>query len=312
MAVRAFRAGSNPRVVGGDPDGWLQIALLSGLSYDDLVKNADAIWVLHFVYKNLLGRAPDATVIGPTLAAMRAGKSWEAVWRDIALSPEREQRFGFFSPAPFSTPYEAQSAFGLGFLPTPEQCFGALGDKCEGGIPELVNNQVQPRWLDTFTLPDGTEMGYVEVGIAVGSILHDNSCFRNHSGLNCNGIGAGDLIKAGGPADNEWNKAAWNVMDHRTWRDRFGPYPTDKDARRSRWYDDLRPVPSREAWMAPSLGMITIPVTTIRYNGGETRQSQQLRAPTGTWLDERDGAFCRSGSLVKQFTLLKSAAGTCR
>jgi hypothetical protein len=157
-------------------------------------------------------------------------------------------------------------------------------------------------------------MGFVDIGVAVGSILHDNACLQNHSGLNCNGIGAGDLIKtSSGPAAAEWNKAAWNLMDNRNWRAQFGPYPVNTDAHRSGWYDDLRPVASRESWMAPVLGVITIPAHTIRYTGGETKGSRRLKAPAFRTLDGKDQAFCASGQFADRFTTpLKSPAGHCR
>ncbi len=113
----------------------------------------------------------------------------------------------------------------------------------------------------------------------------------------CNGVGAGDLIKTGlYPAGLEWNKASWNVIDQRTWRQTFGPYPTDPSIRERDWYDDLRPAMPRPAMMAPAISMFTWPGLTVKPTDGETRQSRALQAPTGTSLDDTDVSFCRSGA----------------
>jgi hypothetical protein len=156
-------------------------------------------------------------------------------------------------------------------------------------------------------------MAYVALGVAVGSILHDNACLADQSGLNCSGLGAGDLWKhKDWPAALEWNKASWNVLDGRTWREVFGPYPTVRGLQ-DQFFDDLRPVDAREAYMAPILSMVTIPVTTIRYAGTETKRTRALRAPAGTSLDDRDAAFCASGAFAKKESFPgKSGWGFCR
>jgi len=277
----------------GDVNAWLRLADASGMSYDDLVAAWSEIFVVHRAFTALLERQPSGAEVRDHAGRTKA-VGWEAEWREVAHSAEREQRFGYWAPAPLSAD-EARRAFGLAAAPRDgEQCFGALGDKCEGGIPGY--GEVQPRWVGEFTLPDGTRMGFVEIGVAVGSILHDNICQQDRSGLNCNGIGAGDLVKTGSwPAAMEWNKAAWNLIDVRNWRERFGPYPVDRTVRRGRWFDDLRSVPSREAWMAPVAGMLTVPTQSERYRGPETKATLRLRAPAGTSLDSKDGQFCRAG-----------------
>jgi hypothetical protein len=314
MLERAFGDGgkSYPNYRRADKRAWLELADKSGMTYDELVKSWGAIYVVHYAFQNLLQRQPSGDEVKRHALNLGSGSNWHPFWREIAISPERDQKFGYYAPAPFSSPNDAQRAFGRKSRPTPEQCFGGLGDKCEGGIPGYP--EVQPRWIKRFTLPDGTEMGIVEIGVAVGSILHDNACLQNHDGLNCNGVGAGDLVKtSSGPAALEWNKAAWNLLDTRIWRARFGPYPVNKNARRSGWYDDLRPMASRESWMAPALGMVTIPVQTIRYTGAETKESRRLKAPSHRTLDAKDEAFCASGRFAHRFTTpLKSPAGNCR
>jgi hypothetical protein len=245
---------------------------------------------------------------------MKGGMKWQQYWRSIAQSTERDTRYGYWAPAPLSGGDEAARVFGLASAPQSQQCFGGLGPKCAGGIPDVVNGDVAPRWFGSFRMPDNTSMGYVEIGVAVGSILHDNACLRDMSGLNCNGLGAGDLIKVGGfPAVMEWNKASWNVIDHRTWREVFGPYPTDITWKDLPWFDDLRPTPNRAAMMAQTLSMLAFPGLTEAYHGGETKRSRALKAPSGTDLDDTDVQFCKSGVFTGRWVApYKAPWGDCK
>ena len=298
----------------GYPDLWDPIAAASGLSPADQVAAWKEIGVVALAYKHLLNRQPTPDETRRDVAALRSGTTWKQLWRRIAQSPERESRFGYWAPAPIPTGTEAARVFGLAGAPQSQQCFGGLGPKCAGGIPEIVNGNVAPRWFGSFRLPDNTSMGYVEIGVAVGSILHDNACLRDMTGLNCNGLGAGDLIKIGGfPAVMEWNKASWNVIDQRTWRETFGPYPTDITWRDLEWYDDIRPVRNRVAKMAPVISMLAFPGLTEDYRGGETKRSRALAAPSGTDLDDTDVQFCKSGTFTGRWAVpYKAPWGDCK
>jgi hypothetical protein len=313
MVQRAYIEGGKrfPNYKAASQARWLALADKAGMPYDQLVAAWDGIFVVDYAYQNLLQREPIGDEV-KRYAPAATGAKWQSFWREIATSAERDQKFGYYAPAPFSTPSEAAAKFGLSRA-NPEQCFGGVGDKCEGGIP-LAYSEVQPRWVRYFTLPDDTQMGIMELGVAVGSILHDNACLVNRSGLNCSGVGPGDLVKTGSyPAGMEWNKAAWNVLDTRNWRERFGPYPVNKDERRRSWYDDLRPMPSREAWMAPVLSMFTVPSQTERYTGGETKASRRLKAGAWRTLDGKDQQFCASATFrQKGETPLKAPWGICQ
>jgi len=253
------------------------------------------IGVLALEYHHILGRRPSPDETRRGVATLRAGTTWKQLWRQLAHSAERDSVFGYWAAAPIPDSLQAQRDFGLAVPPwTPQQCYGGVGPKC-GGIPEELNNYVYPHWYGAFHMPDGTELAYVEMGVAVGSILHDNACLKYKEGLNCNGMGWGDLWKTAGPAELEWSKATWNVFDNRTWRATFGPYPTDPIQRDREWYDDLRPVPARPTLMGPSFSVVTWPDLTEPYTGSETRQTLALLAPAGTGLDRSDVAFCRSG-----------------
>lgn len=293
----------------GYPTLWYPVAERSGLTGEELVRAWRQISIIALAYKHLLQREPTAEETRREITALQRGKHWKDFWRQLAHSAERDERFGYYAPAPLSSRAAARIAFGLSFNPTPEMCFGGLGPRCAGTVP----GRVEPRWFGHFRLPDGTEMAYVALGVAVGSIVHDNACLADQSGLNCSGLGAGDLWKhKDWPAALEWNKASWNVLDGRTWREVFGPYPT-AGGLQDQFFDDLRPVPARDAYMAPILSMVTIPVTTIRYAGTETKRTRALGAPAGTSLDERDAAFCALGAFRERGSFPgKSGWGFCR
>jgi len=285
----------NPGVM-GYPALWDSVASASGLTSAQRVAAWKEIGVVALEYRHILERLPTAAETQRDVAALKAGTTWKQLWRQLAHSPERDQRFGYWAPPPIPDSIQAGRDFGMAVPPwTSQQCSGGLGPKCGGGIPDIVNGKVAPVWFGAFRMPDGTQLAYVEIGVAVGSILHDAACLKDKGGLNCNGLGAGDLIKTGlWPPGLEWNKASWNVIDQRTWRAKFGPYPTDPLARDRDWYDDLRPTPARPAMMAPAISMLAWPGLTVKYTGRESRQSSVLRAPAGTSLDDTDVAYCQS------------------
>ncbi|HEU4681747.1 MAG TPA: hypothetical protein VFS51_08380 [Gemmatimonadales bacterium] len=65
--------------------------------------------------------------------------------------------------------------------------------------------------------------------------------------------------------------------------------------------------------MAPILSVVTVPVQSVRYTGGETKGSRRLKAPAHTTLDRKDKAFCASGQFAHTETPpMKSPSGTCR
>jgi len=292
---------------------WIETAKASGLTREQLVASWRHIGTAAVLYGAVLSRAPNADELSRQIAALAAGKDWRVIWRELAQSPEREQRFGFWASAPMSL-QEAKVAFGFPNLRVAEQCFGGVGPKCEGGVPDLYR-WVHPRWHDYFTMPDGTEMAYVEVGIVVGSIVHDNVCMDAQQGtaVACQGWElVVDLTKhAGVPGALEWHKATWNVIDERGWRGVFGPYPTNASARRS-WYDDVRPVPARRTMMAAMLGPFALPILDQPYKGQERRATIVLFAPPGTKLDGTDAAFCKSKRFKSEESPLgKAPLGTC-
>lgn len=175
-------------------------------------------------------------------------------------------------------------------VPTPEQCLGAVGPRCNGtpmGTPT-------PARVGTFQRMDGMWMHYIEMAVNVGSILHDKSCSESSTSVyvvycaedwrsdraeqqisscpNCRGVA-------------EWRKAWWNTQDNRYWIHGFGPYPTDATTA-AVFTDDTRIVANRYTEV-PSTGSSFVPYTKGEYAG-----TKVLFARNGTALDQSDRAFC--------------------
>ncbi|HYF77087.1 MAG TPA: hypothetical protein VD973_08155 [Symbiobacteriaceae bacterium] len=267
-----------------------RFVLTQGVFYRDLKPMLAGILVDE-AFKRLLQRAADSEGRQHYINLM-VNQGWEPerIWAAIARSQERLDRFGYF--APHQTDYNGKR----------ELCFGAIGPKCDGAPKS------NPEWVDKFYRADGVEMGYIRIQVSVGSILHDNACTRNGTGIMCNGLIKGltqdqlPLATYMQPAGLEWNKAVYNTIDNRFWTATFGPYPTNTRLQDT-YSDDLTPVANRASKMAPVVsvpfagaGLGAIPLPIIDYTGGETRQSAVLKAPPGTALDAGDDAFCASGS----------------
>lgn len=292
---------------------WLAAADSSGFDEETLGRRWKEIAIAAQLYQHIFHRPPTALELRRQLAAQQAGVSHDDQWRQLAQSAQRERELGAWAPSPM-TREQARGVFGWRGLRNGEHCFGGLGPGCAGGLPGIFG-WAQPKWERHFKLPDGTEMAYVEVGVAVGSIMHDNACMDapQGEGVACNGyVAIDDLTKHDGlPASMEWNKAGWNVIDGRGWRHTFGPYPVDP-VKRHRWYDDLRVVPGRGGMMARSLGPISTPVQDQPYRGRERKQSRILGAPGGTTLDAGDASYCASGSFRARIAPQnKAPAGIC-
>ena len=302
------RNGSMP----GYPDIWTRAAEVSGLPHDSLVLAWKELNTIALLYRHLLQREPTRDEVRREVPRLkRGGTEWKRLWRELAQSDEREQRFGYWAPAPMVSAAAAKEKFGLSVTPTaPQVCFGAMGPNC-GGAP---TPNVSPKWFGHFRLPDGTEFGYVNVGVGVGSVSHDSMCLLHREGLNCDGLGAGDLVKhAGWVAALEWNKATWNVIENRVWRDIFGPYPTAAFHQRE-FFDDVRLAKARPMKMAQILSQLSAVEKTVSYSGPETKRTRALKAPPGTWMDDTDAAYCATGQfeqVIKPPQRERSAFGVC-
>lgn len=281
----------------GSQQQWYNSALsmaAQGTTYQELRRYLASAFI-DSAYQHLLKRSAQAGDRTYWLNMwLDRGWSFEQVWTGIAQSQERLNNFKYWAPA--RTAYDGKY----------ETCFGAIGSKCEGAPRNT------PSWVDKFTRPDGTEMGYVNIQVSVGSILHDNACNRAGTGTMCNGLAKGIAIDAIPLANYlqaaslEWNKAAYNTYDGRFWPERFGPYPLNESERSSRWSDDLTKVANRASKMAPIftgmpalVGLGAWPVPTVDYKHGETRQTKALKAPKGTYVDRGDQQFCASGQYTE-------------
>jgi hypothetical protein len=136
MLERAFSEGGRPyaHYKAADKKMWLALADKSGMTYDELVKSWAGIFFVGYAFKHLLERPPSAEEVKRHSLKI-SGSNWQNFWREIATSPERDEKFGYWAPVPFHSREAAQRAFGRKSPPGPEQCFGGMGDKCEGGIP---------------------------------------------------------------------------------------------------------------------------------------------------------------------------------
>jgi hypothetical protein len=306
MAIeRAYVDGRQMFGPGPDPEPglWKATARATGAGYDVLIESFKSIWLVAYAYHHLLARVPDTEGAAKYIGRLNTGTPWTDVWREIAHSSERDQKYGYWAPAPINSVDDARAIFGNSLVHA-ESCFGGIGDQCD------TADVGDPTWSTGFRLPDGALMAYVTVNVAVGSILHDNACIASRgTGYYCDqtlfyGFVAADLLssvdpitaaaKAMMPAVLEWNKAVYNSVQKRLWRETFGPYPVHRETRRQYWYDDVRPTSARKAHMAPMFGIITAPTNVIRYAGLETKSSRRLSAPSQTWLDIGDEEFCKS------------------
>lgn len=164
------------------------------------------------------------------------------------------------APAPALPPWASRD----------ERCFGAVGSACGGffeGIGMLFNRAAAALSL---TLINTAAVGCIPWGtqsacwVSTGSIKHDNCCVRNPNGVACGGNNSESTCSA------EWDEAVRASARGRVWVQAF-------DAGRRA---DLTPVASPRS----------------RYAGGEVNETARLCAPSGTYLDDNQVAFCCSGS----------------
>lgn len=158
-----------------------------------------------------------------------------------------------------------------------QQCFGAIGNGCDGG-GNIAANVLVP---EGERKADGTIIQWV----AVGSIFHDNCCIDNPNGQHCKGFNASqEGWSDDKPCVKEWRKAFYNSRDGRKWKATFGPYTKNNVS------DDLTKTTARKSKLSDGLGNFK-----YNYDGKETVSTKKLKAPAGTSLDYSDVEFCASG-----------------
>lgn len=100
--------------------------------------------------------------------------------------------FGFILPA--SAGGDAQT----------EQCFGAIGNKCDGGGNPVADVAMPP------AVDRGN--GMKRQWVSVGSILHDNCCLSYSDGQHCRGFNVQqEFMPDSGHCVLEWRKAFYQV-----------------------------------------------------------------------------------------------------
>lgn len=216
-----------------------------------------------------------------------------------------------------------------------ENCVGGVGPRCKGSAPALP----RPVNVDQFTRMDGVAMNYVQMAVAIGSIIHDRSCAdrRTTYVVYCNGepfpnLNDPSVQRAEAamnttpqivPGELEWRKAVYNTRDGRVWQFRFGPYPVDgsQDPASATitnggmrpgspadfFQDDIRLRPGRATQGSSS------PTSTwdTNYNREEFAQTTVLFAPNGTSLDPMDGRFCGRGTFASFGSTPFTSWGVC-
>lgn len=249
----------------------------------------------------------------------------EAIWTYVALSNSIH--------GAARTQYPAQSSNGSHIA----ICVGGVGYNCDGlPLPavqrELQIPPVEARRSGRFSTKDGRLMEYIQLPVAVGSILHDAACTAQPAGAFCgDSIGVKTDFATHLPSETiqdpsvgagaEWNKALENVATHRshpawshgsrTWPGSFGPYPIEAD-RRGEYSDDVRLMANRAATLG-SPPELTIPAILAHHatdaHGGENLSSRRLTAPDGTPMDLGDQAYCQSLEFAQ--TVDEEALGIC-
>lgn len=301
---------------------WVPQTISQNLSVDALAR-AHAEWGAQQTYGQVLGRGASASEARAYAdAALRGASSIDRLWSELMTSEEyRRRNGGRNGPANSAyVQYAKDARFNTSGqnIAVPEQCYGAIGVKC-AGVSWMLGSEA--KWSRGPTRADGVEMGYVTIGVSVGSIVHDNAC-RNIgvSGVWCNGQTLWDeTLGRLGAATSEWKKAVFASMptNRRYWDEKFGPYPMNNAALMARYTDDLTPVARRDTLLpVPGTELIllgtgvpalaTMPVMLNPYAFDETRETRRLAAPSGQALDTPDVQFCASG----QFQGLVQVAGT--
>jgi len=139
---------------------------------------------------------------------------------DIAEKIEKGSRMAAIWVTHFSEG-ENTNSVGKQTLNKVEQCFGAVGNQCDGvPLPAFLDHNIDFKRKENLD-------GSITVGVTVGSILHDICCVRHPNGKACTGWKSplDDLPNAhDGHCIAEWDKAWYNTMMGRGWNHTFGPY----------------------------------------------------------------------------------------
>ncbi|HEV7679186.1 MAG TPA: hypothetical protein VGQ42_11510 [Candidatus Dormibacteraeota bacterium] len=280
---------------------WLSNEQQNLTLYNDLLGMLTHEYV-HQAYTRIFGFFPttmwseDAGVYQSVEQRVRGGQmSGAAIWNYVAISNS------------------IHGAARTDYNGSRDQCIGGLGRGCNGTSPCCGwNFRSEPQPLDFFTTYEGTQMEYIQLPIAVGSILHDAAC-ANPAGVWCTAQNSPLLVNRSDTAGLEWSKAVWDFVQNRMWFHEFGPYAVGDVAN---WSDDLRIVPNRPAGLPdPGSGLLRVGNSgddmPLAAAGGENAGSTVLLAPAGANLDITDGAYCAAGRFASNHDYLLTKWGTC-
>ena len=214
--------------------------------------------------------------------------------------------------------------------PNAENCVGGMGPRCKG-TTSWATSTPRPANVDVFTRMDGLQMNYIEMAVAVGSIIHDRSCVPSPlTTVYCNGESFPDGPTEGRisqpgviPGELEWRKAAYNLRDGRFWAYRFGPYPLDgsqdpasatinhggfrPNSPADFFRDDTRLMPGRPTRVTST----DVSPFDTNYTREEFAHTTVLFARPGTSLDPMDNRFCGSGNFARLDATPFTSWGVC-
>jgi hypothetical protein len=174
---------------------------------------------------------------------------------------------------------------------SPDRCFGATGRACASQLLGEINVIGQKPEFVTSLNHDCS----VNERVSVGSIFHDNCCAlpQNVNGMYC----SGDLLfnftekdklfqDSGHACHREWRKAVYDVLENRSWPERFGPYYTNGN------FDAYGP--SETARRGYTYGPMGVQDKPRQYSGSEYQATKRLQAPMNQKLEWGDNEFCKS------------------
>ncbi len=175
-----------------------------------------------------------------------------------------------------------------------ERCFGATGRGCATQL--LGEIPFKPEFVTRIN-PDCT----VDARVSVGSIFHDNCCNQYSNGLYCQGEFVANMFLQDLPSQflglncsREWRKAVYDVVEDRSWVQKFGPYYFNADGSVKSDFIGGLINPPREGYTYGG-GIDGVRDKKMLFTLPQREATERLKAPSGTKLEYGDEKYCASG-----------------
>ena len=189
-----------------------------------------------------------------------------------------------------------------------EACFGAIGQACKSQT--VPDHSIPPKNLVDLGVPVAQleQNCSISEAVSVGSIMHDNCCMSFPDGIYCKAdpLDFGAEIQGALTSLNchrEWRKAVYDVLEHRYWFEKFGPYLADVYGALQKGDSGVdTTVTARKGFTYGPNGVQDRP---YRWAGPERAATARLKAPSGTKLEIGDVAFCASGQFREEEWCMK-------